>query len=796
MTKNSLLIYCFVILIFCFLFIAPSISGPTASFPNMVVGDTIVVNVIEKKNGLFHKPKKDKDVLTYKVIEVNPDGSFVFEKSFRNSDVVYHLYVNNNYQYVKTVNKKTGVENIISARSIKKSLSFPLTVGKKWDHKFDGKSTKGIYHSYGEWFTVKSFEKISTMAGTFEVFKISGIQDNLSSDGVGNLRFTYWYSPKVKSIIKAEYSWKDGRELASYLSGTANIVEAVAITNAPLVYTLSVSSTPSNAKVYIDGAYRGRSPIKIEGNKGWYDLRIEKKGYHAITESIMLPNAGGAKSFALEKIEKVKITPPLIYVLSVSSAPSDAKVYIDGAYRGRSPIKIKCNKGWYDLKIEKKGYVIIDKTIQLPGDDEKQSFVFKKIETNEPIKTGKIFVNTTPGSSKVRVLNIKPQFYQGMELAPGKYHIEVNHKDYEIYKKWVTLNSDETKTMDIILNLLNNYEKSPEKAKRTGIIKKTGLPKDIKPPEIFLSKTLRGIKKVSKARNMIKGQAIDKSGVALVYVNNTEANLDKEGNFSANILLKPGENNVVIEAIDIHNNTANKTLKITREETFVQEKKISLIIGNASYVHGGNLSNPINDVKEMSKSLKSLGFEIMKYENVDQRTMKRAIDDFGTKLKSYDIGLFFYAGHGVQVGGYNFLIPIDAKLNSQNDVEYDCINVGRVLSKMENADNKTNILILDACRDNPFERSWMRGAKGKGLAFMNAPTGSLIAYATSPGKTASDGRNKNGLYTSALLEYIKNPKITALQMFQKVRKTVIEKSNGKQTPWESTSLTADFYFNK
>jgi len=235
---------------------------------------------------------------------------------------------------------------------------------------------------------------------------------------------------------------------------------------------------------------------------------------------------------------------------------------------------------------------------------------------------------------------------------------------------------------------------------------------------------------------------------------------------------------------------------VTRKETFAKEKKLSLIIGNSSYVHGGSLTNPINDARAISKSLKKLGFEVKKYENVSQIKMKRAIDDFGTQLKNYDIGLFFYAGHGVQVGGYNFLIPVDAKLTSENDVEYDCINVGRVLSKMENAENKTNIIILDACRDNPFERSWMRGTKGKGLAFINAPTGSLIAYATSPGKTASDGKTQNGLYTSALLKHIQVPKITALEMFQRVRKSVIIKSNAQQTPWESTSLTSNFYFNK
>ena len=127
---------------------------------------------------------------------------------------------------------------------------------------------------------------------------------------------------------------------------------------------------------------------------------------------------------------------------------------------------------------------------------------------------------------------------------------------------------------------------------------------------------------------------------------------------------------------------------------------------------------------------------------VHRNTMKRAIDKFGKQLKTKDVGLFFYAGHGVQVDGYNYLLPINAKLENENDAEYDCVRAGRILAKMESAGSKTNIVILDACRANPFERAWRRGEKGSGLAFMNAPSGSLIAYSTAPGKTALDGGGK------------------------------------------------------
>jgi len=225
------------------------------------------------------------------------------------------------------------------------------------------------------------------------------------------------------------------------------------------------------------------------------------------------------------------------------------------------------------------------------------------------------------------------------------------------------------------------------------------------------------------------------------------------------------------------------------------ERRLALLIGNSHYTHGGSLDNPVNDVRAIKKALEGLGFTVMKYEDCSQKTMKRAMDKFGRKLRGRDVGLFFYAGHGVQVRGNNYLLPVDAKLDTEHDAEYDCVRADRVLAKMEGAGSRTNIVILDACRDNPFERSWRRGTEGAGLAFMNAPSGSLIAYSTAPGKTALDGRGKNSPYTSALLQHINTPNITVIEMFQWVRSTVMAKSGSKQIPWESTSLRGNFYFS-
>ena len=226
----------------------------------------------------------------------------------------------------------------------------------------------------------------------------------------------------------------------------------------------------------------------------------------------------------------------------------------------------------------------------------------------------------------------------------------------------------------------------------------------------------------------------------------------------------------------------------------IDQKRLALIIGNGMYENGGILANPENDANDIGARLQALGFDVMLHNNLDQRGFKVAIDEFGEKLAGYDVGLFYYAGHGIQVKGNNYLIPVDANLKSENDVEYDCVNAGRLLAKMEDAGSTTNIIILDACRDNPFERSWRRSTHGMGLAFMTAPAGSLISYATSPGATASDGGGRNGLFTTALLEYIDEPNLSLLEMFQKVRTYVRENSDGDQVPWESTSLEGNFYF--
>lgn len=223
------------------------------------------------------------------------------------------------------------------------------------------------------------------------------------------------------------------------------------------------------------------------------------------------------------------------------------------------------------------------------------------------------------------------------------------------------------------------------------------------------------------------------------------------------------------------------------------ERRVALVIGNGAY-EVGPLRNPTNDAREVAKALTEIGFEVIHKENLTQNELKRAIRGFGEKLRDGGVGLFYFAGHGIQVNGENYLIPVEAIINSEQEVEYDSVDLGLVVAQMENAQNDLNIVILDACRNNPFARSFRSSTRG--LAPMAAPSGTLIAYATAPGSLASDGKGANGLYTEALLVALRVPGLKIEDVFKRVRVAVEEKTGGKQVPWESTSLKGDFYFIK
>jgi hypothetical protein len=221
------------------------------------------------------------------------------------------------------------------------------------------------------------------------------------------------------------------------------------------------------------------------------------------------------------------------------------------------------------------------------------------------------------------------------------------------------------------------------------------------------------------------------------------------------------------------------------------EQRIALVIGNGQYTNSP-LTNPVNDARAIAKALTNAGFKVVEKENLGQKDFQIALRNFGDTLKQGGVGLFYYAGHGMQVKGRNFLIPVDARIEREDEVAYNSIDANQVLDKMESANNRLNIVILDACRNNPFARSFRSGSVG--LAQMDAPVGTLIAFATAPGSVASDGPDQNGLYTKYLLESMVQPGMKIEDVFKKVRVGVRHDSDGKQIPWESTSLEGDFVF--
>ena len=223
------------------------------------------------------------------------------------------------------------------------------------------------------------------------------------------------------------------------------------------------------------------------------------------------------------------------------------------------------------------------------------------------------------------------------------------------------------------------------------------------------------------------------------------------------------------------------------------DKKVALVIGNSKYA-AAPLTNPENDAKAMSQALRESGFEVMEYSNLSKREFEESVRAFGSKINRGGVALFFFAGHGMQVKGVNYLLPVGANIQKEADIEFEAVDAGRVMSEIESAGSRLNIVILDACRNNPFVRGTRSVARG--LAVMSAPSGTVVAYATGPGEVASDGDGKNGLYTQELLKNIREPNMKIEDVLKRTRIAVKDKTSGQQVPWENTSLDGDFYFRK
>ncbi|MGC4022387.1 MAG: caspase family protein [Cyclobacteriaceae bacterium] len=303
---------------------------------------------------------------------------------------------------------------------------------------------------------------------------------------------------------------------------------------------------------------------------------------------------------------------------------------------------------------------------------------------------------------------------------------------------------------------------------------------------------------VKESSLKIEGLIQGNEKIAKVFINGEPAEYDLVKNFSATVNLTKGKNRVRVALQNTQSITTEKDFYLTCEPdvapskgtTSSSGKRMALVIGNANYTYGNKLLNTVNDASAMAKALKDLGFEVISILDGDYEKIKNAIYAFGDRIGDVDISVFYYAGHGLEVDGTNYLIPVDANIQSALDVKQKAIPVTGIIRTMEfTNDEGLNMIILDACRNNPFPTG-KRG--GSGLARVQAPSGTLIAYATDPGSTASDGDGTNGLYTGELVKQLQISQRIE-DIFMNTRNAVEKKSNGNQRPWEEARLKGVFY---
>jgi uncharacterized caspase-like protein len=233
------------------------------------------------------------------------------------------------------------------------------------------------------------------------------------------------------------------------------------------------------------------------------------------------------------------------------------------------------------------------------------------------------------------------------------------------------------------------------------------------------------------------------------------------------------------------------------------QTRVALVVGNGAYANANALTNPANDAKDMAAAMRELGIDVVLGLDLDKRGFDAKVREFSRRLaEGADSGIFFYAGHGLQVAGRNYLVPIDAQLANERDLDFEAVSLDFVLKQMElDREGKTNIVFLDACRDNPLARNLARSmgtrsaSIGRGLAQVQTGVGTFIAYSTQPGNVALDGSGRNSPFTAALTKAVKAPGRNLTSVMIDVRKQVLAVTHGKQVPWDHSALTGDFYFH-
>ncbi|HZX73195.1 MAG TPA: caspase family protein [Cyclobacteriaceae bacterium] len=324
-------------------------------------------------------------------------------------------------------------------------------------------------------------------------------------------------------------------------------------------------------------------------------------------------------------------------------------------------------------------------------------------------------------------------------------------------------------------------------------------PSEVKITRPVISRNI-GDQVVKETSIKIEGLVDGNDKIAKVFVNGEPAQFDLSRSFSSDVKLTKGKNRINVSVQNTQGAITEKDFYLTCEpdaqqkgaiQPIIKGKRVALVIGNAAYASAAKLNNTVNDANSMANALKNLGFEVTKITDGNYEQMKTAIYSFGDQIQDVDVSLFYYAGHGLEVDGTNYLVPVDANIGSALDVKLKAIPMTGVLRTMEFAnDEGLNMIILDACRNNPFPTGKRGGASG--LAREQAPSGTLIAYATDPGSVASDGDKANGLYTGELVKQL-NISQRIEDIFMNTRNQVEKLSNGSQRPWEEARLKGVFY---
>ena len=439
-------------------------------------------------------------------------------------------------------------------------------------------------------------------------------------------------------------------------------------------------------------------------------------------------------------------------------------------------------------------------------------------------QTYSLTINTFPEKAQIRFLENDLKYSPQMKLAPGRYKVEVSHEKYESKIEYIDI-LDADIIVPVTLKLISLPYLQPEKQKVAvrgeagtdeGVAEVASAMEGKEVPAVAEeNQEIAPVKPAeipaadNSGKGLVRGVALDEKEVKFNSL------FDREEKNSVDKELQEGDRRRINAAMS---ETANSQ-KLSMVEQVQQEvemlkasfsspkllsvqplpgsntsfDRVALVIGNSQYPLIGELRNPEHDAKDVADALRKLKFNVTVKINVDQQEMETAIIEFGESISKDSVALFYYAGHGVQIDGNNYLIPVESGIKRARDIRYKAVDLNMLIDEMVEADNGKNIIILDACRNNPLPNEESR-YQSAGLARTDAPAGTLIAYATSPGSVAIDGEGRNGIYTSYLLENIYLPGLPIEMVFKRVLQGVAADTNRKQIPWMSSSLDIDFYF--